>query len=327
MRKIKIILLFIIMITICTGCFSKKKEYTMNLYYMDTYIYVKFYSDDKALAEQIKQDIEKIYLEYHQLSDRYKSYDSVINVYDIYHNKDQNKTLTIDSKLYNLIVFASEYQKKTQNLFSIEIGDLVDIWKEYREKGTGLPTKKELLGVDISNKLVLLGDNKIKNNNPNLDLGAVSKGYTTEEVGKYLKEQGITEFLINAGGNVLVGEKPNEDYYQIGVQGPNKDGSLVTIVKGKNISVVTSGSYERNYEYEGKIYSHIINPMTRYPADYMKSVTVITEDSALGDVLSTILFLMPAGKGQEFIKNYSAEAIWVLNDDTIIRSEGFDKYE
>ena len=124
-----------------------------------------------------------------------------------------------------------------------------------------------------------------------------------------------------------MGEKPNEDYYQIGVQGPNKDGSLVTIVKGKNISVVTSGSYERNYEYEGKIYSHIINPMTRYPADYMKSVTVITEDSALGDILSTILFLMPAGKGQEFIKDYSAEAIWVLNDDTIIRSEGFDKYE
>lgn len=327
MKKSKIILLFIIMITICTGCFYKKKEYTMNLYYMDTYIYVKIYSNNKVLAEQVKQDVEKIYLGYHQLSDRYKSYDGIMNVYDIYNNRDKNEMLTIDSKLYNLIAFANEYQKKTENLFSIEIGDLVNIWKKYREQGTGIPTKNELLDADISNKLVLLDDNKIKNNHPNLDLGAVSKGYATEEVGKYLKEKGITEFLINAGGNVLVGEKPKKAYYQIGVQSPNKDGSLVTIVKGKNISVVTSGSYERNYEYEGKIYSHIINPQTRYPADYMKSVTVVTEDSALGDVLSTVLFLMPIDKGQEFIKDYSAEAIWVLNDDTIIRSEGFDKYE
>ena len=59
----------------------------------------------------------------------------------------------------------------------------------------------------------------------------------------------------------------------------------------------------------------------------MKSVTVITSDSALGDALSTTLFLMPIEEGKELIKEYNVEAIWVTNDDQIIRSEGFSNYE
>ena len=125
----------------------------------------------------------------------------------------------------------------------------------------------------------------------------------------------------------MVGKHPENEKYNIGIQGPNKDGSLVTIVKGTDLSVVTSGSYERNYVYDGKIYSHIIDPNTLYPSDKMKSVTVITKNSALGDVLSTTLFLMDIEEGLEFIKNYDAEAIWVTNNDEVIRSEGFVKYE
>ena len=59
----------------------------------------------------------------------------------------------------------------------------------------------------------------------------------------------------------------------------------------------------------------------------MKSVTVVTKDSALGDILSTTLFLMTVDEGKEFIKDYDVEAIWVTNDDRIIRSEGFSAYE
>ena len=59
----------------------------------------------------------------------------------------------------------------------------------------------------------------------------------------------------------------------------------------------------------------------------MKSVTVVTKDSALGDILSTTLFLMTVDEGKEFIKDYDVEAIWVTNDDTIISSEGFSAYE
>lgn len=326
-RKKKILIVFILFLFLCTGCSFQNKEYTMNLYYMDTYIYVKFYSRDKNLSLQVKEEIEKIYKEYHQLTDRYQSYEGIFNVYDIYHNEEKSDILTLDSKLYELLDYSDNFQEKTEGLFTIDIGAIVDVWKKYRDQGYGLPTKQELKKANNKQELVLLGNNQIKNNHPNLDLGAISKGYATQKVGEYLKSVGITEYLINAGGNVLVGTNPEKDTYRIGIQGPNKDGTLVTVVNGSNISVVTSGSYERNYVYQGKTYSHIIDPNSLYPADKLKSVTVITFDSALGDLLSTTLFLMDIEEGLEFIKEYDAEVIWVTNEDEIIRSEGFSAYE
>jgi len=72
---------------------------------------------------------------------------------------------------------------------------------------------------------------------------------------------------------------------------------------------------------------NIIDPETLFPANYVKGVTVITQNSAIGDALSTILFLMSVDEGQELIKNYDAEAIWYTNDNIIIRSENFNQYE
>lgn len=327
MKKFKI-LIILLMIFVLGGCFFKSEsKYELNLYYMDTYIYVKFYSDNKVLAQEVQKKISSIYQEYHQLSDRYNSYDNITNVYSIINNKDESKELVLNEKLYRLLSYANEFQQITDNRFNIEIGGVIDVWKKYRENGIGVPSKKELEKNNKKATLVLLDDNTIQNNHPNIDLGAISKGYATEQVGKYLEEQGIYKYLINAGGNVKVGKPKDKDVFSIGIQSPNKDGSLLTIVKGKDISVVTSGGYERNYTYEGKTYSHIIDPRTLYPADYMKSVTVITKDSSLGDALSTTLFLMSVEEGKEFIKKYEAEAIWVTNTDEIIRSEGFSRYE
>ena len=325
MKKLKI--LVIIMLLIITGCTNKEKEYKMNLYYMDTYIYIDFFCDNNTKAENIKKDIDNIYKEYHQLSDRYNSYEGITNLYYIYNNNTKEKEITLDSKLYDLLSYSLEFQEKTANKFNIEIGNIIDIWKKYRDKGEGIPSNKELQSAKKTNHIVLLDNNKILNNHPNIDLGAISKGYTTEIVGKYLESNGINKYLINAGGNVKVGIPNKKDKYSIGIKSPNKDDSLLTIVKGKNISVITSGSYERNYTYNDKIYSHIIDPNTLYPAEYMKSVTVITSDSALGDALSTTLFLMPIEEGKELIKEYNVEAIWVTNDDQTIRSEGFSNYE
>ena len=98
------------------------------------------------------------------------------------------------------------------------------------------------------------------------------------------------------------------------------------IINGSNISVVTSGGYERFVEYNNTLYHHIISPETKKPANFMKSVTVIGGDSMLCDVLSTTLFLMSIEEGMNFIKDYDVDVIWYSNDDEIIKSEGF-RYE
>lgn len=330
MKKIlKIISVLLIAITLCVLVyiiFNKKLKYTKNIYYMDTYIYIEIYENNKNKANTALNGVEKIYKEYHELTDRYNHYDGLINIYDIYHNDLADENLTLDSKLYDILEYADEWNKKYHKL-NIEMGNIIDVWKKYRDSKEGIPTIEELNDNSNMTNLVLLGDNKILNNHPNLDLGSIAKGYATEEVGDYLESIGIKEYLINAGGNVKVGGTYNKDYYKIGVQSPIQNNELLTIVKGSNISVVTSGGYERNYLYNGKTYHHIIDPETLFPSEYMKCVTVISKDSALGDVLSTTLFLMSVEDGQEFINDYDVEVIWYTNDNTMIRSENFSNYE
>ncbi len=305
--------------------FNKKMDlYSKDLFYMDTYINVKFYCSDKNKANDIMNEIDNIYREYHELTDRYNSY-NINNVYFINNNDSSSKDIVLDSRLYDLIKYSYDFGKKT-DLFDINMGGVIDVWKKYRDVGEGIPSIDELKKANKKNDIVLLGDNKIKNNHPNIDLGGVSKGYTTQRVGDYLESVGIKYYLINAGGNVLAGSSYNKPYYKIGIQSPDKNG-ISYILNSSNLSVVTSGGYERNYEYEGVLYHHIISPKTLFPTNYMKSVTVVSHDSGLSDLLSTTLFLMDVDSGKEFLKEYDAEAMWILNDNSIVKSEGFSSYE
>lgn len=318
-------ILLIFLFSIIYFIFNKKMDlYSKDLFYMDTIINVKFYCSDKNKASDIMNEIDNIYRQYHELTDRYNSYD-INNVYFINNNNSHEKEIVLDKRLYDLIKYAYDFGKKT-DLFDINMGGVIDVWKKYRDKGEGIPSIDELKKANKKNDIVLLGDNKLLNNHPNIDLGGVSKGYTTQKVGDYLESVGIKYYLINAGGNVLAGSSYNKPYYKIGIQSPDKNG-ISYILSSSNLSVVTSGGYERNYEYEGEVYHHIISPKTLFPTNYMKSVTVVSHDSGLSDLLSTTLFLMDVDSGKEFLKEYDAEAMWILNDNSIVKSEGFSSYE
>ena len=127
----------------------------------------------------------------------------------------------------------------------------------------------------------------------------------------------------------MVGNHYNNEKYKIGIETPTVEGGVYEIIEGNNMAVTTSGSYARFYIYDNKIYHHIIDPNTLFPPNHMKSVTVITKDSALGDILSTTLFLMPIEEGKKFLEDNfkEVEAIWYSNNDQIYKTEGFEKYE
>ena len=297
-----------ILILLLTGC--GKQEYSKNLFYMDTIINVKLYNISENKANETFEEIENIYKEYEQLTNFYDENSELSKL-----NKDVN--YEISDELFELIKFGYEWDIKTNGLLNINIGNLTKVWHDFRENPVSLPDVS-----DIKIEHLKLENNKILNDKVSIDLGAITKGYVTEKVGKYLEDNGINYYLINAGGNVKVG-KSNKGYYNIGIASPISDETF-EIVKDENISVVTSGGYERFYEYDGVSYHHIINPNTKYPADYMKSVTVIGKDSGLCDILSTTLFLMDIDDGKEFIKDYDVKVIWFTNDDEIIKSDNYE---
>jgi len=329
MKKILILITLTLTIIFTIYFYKQPKLYEKDYYYMDTYINVKIYSNDSKKVNKAFNEIDKIYSEYHKHTDRYNSYQGITNLYTINNNVLNNEYLEIDKKLYNLIEYGINMYKLSNGKIDISMGNVIDIWKGYRESGLGIPTLEELKYVNYNNiNQIELKDNKIKNNNLNLDLGSISKGYTTKIVGEYLNSIGLDKYLINAGGNVLTGTSYKKDKYKIGLENPNNQNDIFKIINIENKAVITSGGYNRYYEYNGIKYHHIIDPNTLFPANNMKSVTVITSDSAYGDFLSTYLFLLTVDEGMEYVNNLEdVEAIWYLNDDTVKTSKGIKQYE
>ncbi len=301
----KILLIFILLLTGCS-----KQEYSKNLFYMDTIINVKLYNISETKANEAFNEIENIYQKYEQLTNFYDENSELSKL-------NNNVNYEISADLLELIKIGYEWDNKTNGLLNINIGNLTKMWHNFRENPIELPNVD-----DIKIEHLKMDNDKILNEKVTIDLGSITKGFVTEKVGEYLEENGITYYLINAGGNVKVG-KSNKGYYNIGIASPINDETF-EIVKEENTSVVTSGGYERFYEYDGIMYHHIIDPNTKYPANYMKSVTVIGEDSGLCDILSTTLFLMNIEDGKEFIKDYDVKVIWFTNDNEIIKSDNYE---
>ena len=314
-KKIFIVILLLILIALVLTLIniSTYKSYNRNYFYMDTYINIKIDSTkNKKEVDKIFDDIDYIYSSYHKLTDRYNSYDNIINIYYLNEVLDNNEKVKIDKRLSDIINLGIEYYDKTEGLFNIASGNLTGTWKEYIERCDSIPSSEELEGnIDITN---------IK-----LDLGAISKGYVTELVGKYLEDNQIYSYIINAGGNVKVGKSYNKDYYTVGITNPDSKEDIFTKVKINNLSVVTSGSYQRYCEIDDNIYHHIINPNTKYPSNYMKSVTVVSDSSSKADIYSTYLFLLPIEEGLKVVNSTNdIEAIWYIDKDNIVRSDNFN---
>lgn len=318
MRYIKYFCLVFIGIIIVLFFIFREQVYTKNLFYMDTYINIKLYTNkSNKEIDKIFKEIDQIFLEYHQLTDYYNKYDNIININYINNNKEALEVLKIDNRLYEIFEYSLLWKEKSKGLFDIEQGLIINEWKQSTEIEPSWESLKEIK--DQQKELVLLDNKEILNNNPNLDLGGIAKGYVTEIVSNYIKEQGINKYIINSGGHVLVGKKYHKDSYKIGVKNPF-DNNNICIIKGEEICVATSGNYERG--------NHIIDPYTLYPANKMISVTVISDDSKLNDILTTTLFLMSIEEGLDYINNLDkVEALWINNNKEIIKSEGFNKYE
>jgi thiamine biosynthesis lipoprotein len=136
-----------------------------------------------------------------------------------------------------------------------------------------------------------------------IDLGALVKGYAADRLSAYLKKEGVTSGLINLGGNVLaIGPKPDGSAWKIGIQKPFDTG-IVDTVEVADQSVVSSGVYERCFEKDGKLYHHILDPTTGYPAETgLWGVSIISDSSLTGDALSTTCLLLGIDEASELIR-------------------------
>lgn len=226
------------------------------------------------------------------------------------------------------------YSEISNGKFDISIGPLVKLWNIGSEEAR-LPEE-----IEIKNTLPLVNDKNLVLNKENLsaklnvpgmmvDLGSIAKGYAADETAKILKEAGIKHAIVNLGGNILaLNTRIDGTPWRLGLQDPLQPrGDYMGIVMLNDQTLVTSGTYERFFELEGKKYHHILNPETGYPEENsILSVSIITKESIDGDGLSTVIFLLGLEKGMQLIEDSpNTEAIFITSDKKVYHSSGINE--
>ena len=290
---------------------------------------IGYATEQKTFDENFAM-VSGLFARYHQVFDAYNEYEGVNNLWYVNEHADEGP-VRAEQELIDLVLWLKEKQPQTQGKVNVAMGKMLRVWHNYRSVGVALPSMEELTAAaahsDFDKVVVDKEAGTIHFTDPEmlLDLGAVAKGYTVEIVAKALLDGDMPSFIISAGGNVRSGEKPLDGRarWGIGIQDPAFPSANKDVLYFKGLSAVTSGDYQRYYTVDGVNYHHLIDPATLMPGDYMRAVTVVTEDSGLADLLSTTLFLMSVEEGKAFLEAYpEVEAYWVLHDGTVQYTDG-----
>lgn len=244
-------------------------------------------------------------------------------------------TATPSKDTFNLIQRSLDLYHETNGCFDITIYPLTRLWgfptKEYRvpseqELSSSLPfVKSDNIEIDESTGFVSIGSGQ------SIDLGGIAKGYTSQRVIDIFREYDVPYGLVSLGGNIqCLNTKPDGSKWKIGIRDPwSNEGGIIAILQVENKAVITSGGYERFFEDDitGKIYRHIIDPRTGYPAENgLESVTIVTEDGTLGDGLSTALYIMGLEQACTYWREHSTQfqAVFIHQDGTVYITEGLE---
>lgn len=313
--------------------------------YFDTLTQIIGYAPSRADFESSVRIIEDEFKRYHRLCDIYQSYPGLSNLHDLNRHAGQGP-LTLAPELIELLSYARQIGRESDGRVNLAFGAVLKLWHDAREHAladpdtAAPPTGEQLrqagshcnlddLILDPQAKTAELRDPAMS-----LDLGAIAKGYAVERCAERLRAAGHSNLLISAGGNVrALGQRLRNGQpspWRVVIQDPQKprENSYLSLVNlSGDLSLVTSGVYERYFQVGERLYHHIIDPESMEPELRYLSVSVLCPDSGRADALSTWLFQLDLRDGQALVAaDPELEALWVLPDGSQVQSAGYARY-
>lgn len=232
-------------------------------------------------------------------------------------NSANGKFLEINSEVFDVIELSLDFYEISNNLFDVTIDPVTALWN-FQSGEKVVPTDEEISQKleQVSSQNILINGNSVSlSNNATIDLGGVAKGYIADRVKDFLVENGVSRAIINMGGNVqTISTKTDDTEWSVGIRTPFADtNDLSLAVYIDDMSVVTSGGYERNFIVDNTVYHHILDSTTGYPVESdLLSSTIICESSVLADLYSTTTFLLGLDESLKLVeKNDNIEAIFI----------------
>lgn len=192
----------------------------------------------------------------------------------------RGETVEVPPDIAEVIRRSQELSRASGGLFNPAIGGLVKLWGFHGEERAAPPPPQAiaaLVGARPSMEDLVVQGTRLRSTNPalRLDLASYIKGYAVNDAIEFLRQQGIENAIVNAGGDLRAIGKRGDRPWRIGIRDPRGPGMLAALEVQGDECVFTSGDYERYFTYRGRRYHHIIDPRTGYPAAGVAAATVV----------------------------------------------------
>jgi thiamine biosynthesis lipoprotein len=288
---------------------------------LGTVVEVQIRETDRKKAESA---IEKAFNEIIRIDDLFSTYNEDSPVWKLNHNQDT--LINVDPEIFSLMILCDSIYNLTYGSFDASLNKLLTTWG-FDGDDPSLPDNDKISSALLNsgwNNIKLLEDNSFKRSaGTELNFGAIAKGYAVDKAVNVLIKLGINSALVNAGGEI----KTIGDDWVIGIQHPGDQNQIIEKVNPGEMSIATSGDYEKYFELDGKRYHHILNPKTGYPADSLISVTVLNKSCTIADALATAVFVLGKAKGLRLIENLPETEVMIIDKQmSKSYSSGFEKF-
>ena len=272
------------------------------------------YQHDKDLSKEIREELMKV--DYSLSPFNEKSVITAVN---------QNRDVVLDTLFLDVFTKAMEISRETDGAFDITVAPLVNAWGfGFKNETRPTPLQVDSLLQIVGYKKVRLEDNKIikQDRRMMLDCSAIAKGYGVDVVAHYLRSQGIQNFMVEIGGEVVTsGVNPQRLPWRVGVVKPSEDSlnvnnELQTILNVTDKAMATSGNYRNFYYKNGKRFAHTIDPKTGSPVQHsLLSATVLADECAVADAYATSFMVMGLERAKKLLERHPELMVYLIYDD------------
>jgi thiamine biosynthesis lipoprotein len=265
-------------------------------------------------AAQMQAAVEDAFEEGRRLDRMLSNYIPDSDLSDVNHRAAQ-KPVKVVQDLFDVLSSCVRYGQESEGTFDVTVGPLMKVWGFYKHEGH-LPrpeeVKRAMEKVGYRNILLDPQERTVRFAKPGveIDLGGYGKGYAVDRMVEVLKGDGVTTALVSASNSSIygLGSPPNEDGWPVRIRDPKNENKTAAQVNLKDESLSTSGSYEKFFIADGKVYSHIMDPRTGYPAPGMLAVSVIAPKTLDSEVWAKPFFIL----GREWAAKHRPKEFKVL---------------
>jgi thiamine biosynthesis lipoprotein len=313
----------LLLVFLLSACDKQEEKSKYALHYSDAIMGTSFTIKVPQLPASLSNDEAKTQIKtlLDVLNGQMSTYqsDSELSLF----NKSQSiEWQKVSLSLYSVLKQAKTISELSRGAFDITVGPLVNLW------GFGPDPMKYIAPNDgeVADKLLKVGfrflhfdekTKKVKKQIPELylDLSGIAKGYAVDQVGLLLEKQGISNYMVEIGGELrLKGENSKNKPWRIAIEKPSSDRQTIQkVLPLSDISLATSGDYRNFFEANGVRFSHTIDPRTGKPITHkLASITILSDTTMKADALATALMVLGADEGYRIAEEENIAALFII---------------